>query len=308
MVNNPMKNKTQCSQHRQYQSFRLTLRLSLLVVLSFISINNHADTSIWTVSKGENTVYIGGTFHMLKPSDYPLPQEFKAVYNQVDRLVFETDIAELSKPSFNKKFIKALTLPSGKILADKLSSSAYAALIYYAAENEIDTAALQHLTPQIVALIISLRELEKLGLTAQGVDSYLGKKAARDGKTLSELETIDEQIEYIANISKGNESALIIQTIEDFVNLPEELTQLTTAWRKGDEQTLYELGIKPIRQNYPQVYHSLIVERNNNWLPKIEQLIKQQDDTFILVGAMHLIGEDGLLKQLENRGYKVNQY
>jgi uncharacterized protein YbaP (TraB family) len=61
-------------------------------------------------------------------------------------------------------------------------------------------------------------------------------------------------------------------------------------------------------KDYPKVYQSLLVERNNNWLPKIERLIKQPEEKFILVGALHLIGEDGLLQQLKNRGYQVRHY
>jgi uncharacterized protein YbaP (TraB family) len=286
--------------------FNRSLALSLALLL--MATISQAETSIWKVSSNDNTVYIGGTFHMLKPSDYPLPIEFEDVYKKVDWLVFETDIIELGTPSFNKKFINAMKLPSGQILADKLSSEAYAQLIYYAAKNNIDTADFQYFKPQMIALIISLRELKKLGLTAQGVDNFFGNKAIKDKKVLSELETLDEQIDYIANISKGNESALILQTIEDFKNLPEELNQLTKAWRSGNEQQLEDLGIRPIKKDYPQIYHSLIVERNNNWLPKIEQLIKQPEEKFILVGAMHLIGEDGLLKRLKNRGYRVSRY
>lgn len=283
-------------------------RFATSLVLLLVTTISQAETSIWKVSSKENTVYIGGTFHMLKPSDYPLPKEFEDVYKKVDWLVFETDIIELGNPSFNKKFINAMKLPSGQILADKLSPEAYAQLIYYAAKNKIDTAKFQHFKPQMVALIISLRELKKLGLTAQGVDNFFGEKAVKDKKILSELETLDEQIDYIANISKGNESALILQTIEDFKNLPEELNQLTEAWRTGNKQQLENLGINPIKKDYPQIYRSLIVERNNNWLPKIEQLIKQPEEKFILVGAMHLIGEDGLLEQLENLGYGVSRY
>jgi uncharacterized protein YbaP (TraB family) len=80
------------------------------------------------------------------------------------------------------------------------------------------------------------------------------------------------------------------------------------AWRAGDTENLFISGIKPMMEDYPKVYRSLLVERNNNWLPKIERLIQQPEEKFILVGALHLIGQDGLLQQLKNRGYQVQQY
>ena len=284
------------------------VRLSLIITALLLSCFSSAQTSIWQVSNGKNTVYLGGTFHMLKPSDYPLPLEFEEVYKKVNWLVFETDICQLNSTEFEKKFINTMSLPSGQILADRLSPQAYSGLIHYAAKNNIDTGRLQRFKPQMVCLMISLQELNKLGLTAQGVEQYLGDKAIIDGKKMTELETIDEQIHYVATMGQGNETALILQTLEDLKTLPDDLNIMSTAWRSGDVESLFNTGIKPMMENYPEVYRSLLVERNNNWLPKIEQLIQQPDEKFILVGALHLIGEDGLLQQLRNRGYTVQQY
>lgn len=286
----------------------LLIRLPLILLSLIFALTSHAETSIWQVSNGKNTVYLGGTFHMLKPSDYPLPKEFEQVYKKVNWLVFETDIDQLGSPEFQQKFIKAMSLPSGQILADQLSPQAYSGLIRYASKNNIDTGRLQHFKPQMIGLIISLEELKKFGLTAQGVDDFMGDKARTDGKMVTKLESIDEQINYIATMGQGNESALILQTLDDIKDLPQDLTSLSNAWRSGNSQNLFETGIKPMMEDYPQVYRSLLVERNNNWLPKIERLISQPEQKFILVGALHLVGEDGLLKQLKNKGYQVQQY
>jgi uncharacterized protein YbaP (TraB family) len=284
------------------------IRLPLIITSLLLSCLSHAETSIWQVSNGKNTVYLGGTFHMLKPSDYPLPKEFEEVYKKVNWLVFETDMEQLESPEFQQKFIKAMSLPSGQILADKLSPQAYSGLIHYAAKNNLDTGRLQHFKPQMIGLIISLEELKKFGLTAQGVDDFMGDKAKLDGKMVTKLESIDEQINYIATMGEGNESDLILQTLEDINDLSEDLTIMGNAWRAGDTDNLFITGIKPMMEDYPKVYRSLLVERNNNWLPKIERLIQQPEEKFILVGALHLIGQDGLLQQLKNRGYQVQQY
>lgn len=284
------------------------IRLPLIITSLLLSCISDAETSIWQVSNGKNTVYLGGTFHMLKPSDYPLPKEFEEVYKKVNWLVFETDIEQLESPEFQQKFIKAMSLPSGQILADKLSPQAYSGLIHYAAKNNLDTGRLQHFKPQMIGLIISLEELKKYGLTAQGVDDFMADKAKLDGKMVTKLESIDEQINYIATMGEGNESDLILQTLADINDLSQDLTIMSSAWRAGDRENLFTTGIKPMMEDYPQVYRSLLVERNNNWLPKIERLIKQPEEKFILVGALHLIGEDGLLQQLKNRGYQVQQY
>lgn len=284
------------------------IRLPLIIFIIFLSIASQAKTSIWKISNGTNTLYLGGTFHMLKPSDYPLPKEFEQVYKKVNWLVFETDMDELSTPLFQQKFIESMTLPTGQILADHLSSKAYAELIRYAAKNTIDTARLQRFKPQMVALIITIEELKKLGLTAEGVDTFIGNKAKRDNKIITKLESIDDQIHYISTMGAGNESGLILQTIADMNELPKDLTAMSNAWRKGDDDALFEVGIKPMLDDYPKIYQSLLVERNNNWMAKIEKLIAHPEEKFILVGALHLIGQDGLLQQMKERGYQVQQY
>jgi uncharacterized protein YbaP (TraB family) len=284
------------------------IRLPLIIFILILSLTSTAETSIWEVSNGKNTVYLGGTFHMLKPSDYPLPKEFLEIYNKVEWLVFETDITQLKTDEFQQKLIKAMTLTNGQVLPDQLSPHAYAGLIRYAAKNDIDMGPLQHFRPQMIALMISLKALRKLGLTAEGVDGFLGDKALTDEKKITELESIDEQINFIATMGEDNESALILQTLDDINDFSDDLTIMKDAWRSGNSKSLFETGIKPMKESYPTVYQSLLVDRNNNWLPKIERLIEQPKEKFILVGALHLIGADGLLQQLNNRGYQVQRY
>jgi len=284
------------------------IRLPLIIFTLLLPLLSHAGTSIWQVSDGKNTVYLGGTFHMLKPSDYPLPKEFEQVYKKVNWLVFETDMDQLESSEFQQKFLKSMTLPTGQILADHLSSEAYAELIRYAAKNNMDTGRLQRFKPQMIGLIITIEELQKHGLTAPGVDNYIGEKARKDGKVVTKLESTDDQIRYISTMGEGNESNLILQTLADIEDLPKELNAMSNAWRTGDDEALFESGIKPMLDDYPKIYQSLLVERNNNWMDKIEKLIAQPEEKFILVGALHLVGQDGLLQQLKDRGYQVKQY
>lgn len=291
----------------------MTLIRQLILLFSFtvcflLPIFSQAESSVWQVSDGKNTVYLGGTFHMLKPSDYPLPKEFEQVYNKVNWLVFETDILALENPDFQKYFQQKMKLPSGQILADKLSPKAYAELIRYMSKNDLDIGQFQSFKPQMISLIINILELKKLGLTAQGVDDYFGEKAVNAGKVLSQLESKEDQAHYLANMATGHESRFILQTLADVKELEQELDKLSQAWRSGNVQALYRTGIATMIEDYPQVYQTLMVERNRNWLPRIETLIQQPEKKLILVGALHLVGPDGLLEQLKSKGYQVNQY
>jgi uncharacterized protein YbaP (TraB family) len=60
-------------------------------------------------------------------------------------------------------------------------------------------------------------------------------------------------------------------------------------------------------QSEPQLYQRLLVERNKNWMPKLEALFARRSRALVVVGAAHLVGPDGLLAMLRSKGYKVEQ-
>jgi uncharacterized protein len=78
-------------------------------------------------------------------------------------------------------------------------------------------------------------------------------------------------------------------------------------WRSGDIDSLNNLIIDSMKKDSPKMYQSILVDRNNNWIPKIEQYFATSEVEFVLVGAAHMIGEDGLINLLVKKGYKVTQ-
>ena len=90
------------------------MRLILSLIFSLICLSTLAETSLWKVSNGDKHIYLGGTFHMLAESDYPLPAEFEDTYQKVNWLVFETDISALESAEFQQQFQQAFLLPAGE--------------------------------------------------------------------------------------------------------------------------------------------------------------------------------------------------
>ncbi|ASP39063.1 TraB/GumN family protein [Bacterioplanes sanyensis] len=267
-----------------------------------------AQTFLWQVSKGDQRIWLGGTIHLLKAEDYPLPQEFEHAYSQAQHLVFETDISALGNPQVQQKMAQRMLLQPGQSLPALLNNDARQALIRYVEKNGLSMDQLRDFSPQWVALLITVGELNRLGMNQEGVDAYFDRLAREHGKTIGELESVGEQIEFIATMAEGRESELILQTIADTALLAQQMDGLRDAWRQGDRATLSRLGLDPMRSDYPKVYDSLIVKRNNNWLPKIERLFHQQPNALVLVGALHLVGPDGLLQQLQQKGYHIEYF
>jgi len=161
--------------------------------------------------------------------------------------------------------------------------------------------------PGLVVSTLQIMEFQKLGFTPQGVDAYFNNRAIDDAKPVGELETVQAQIDYIANMGEGNESDFILLSLSDMQEIATTMEDLIGAWRAGNNNALAELFVDEMKAESEELYESLLVERNSNWLPIIEQMFSQGENEFVLVGAAHLVGEDGLLSMLEAKGYQVEQ-
>jgi uncharacterized protein len=266
-----------------------------------------AESSVWKITKGSSTVYMGGTVHMLRASDLPLPPEFERAFAASSVLVFETDIAATQSPAMQKTIMEKGVFTDGKSLETELSAKAWAAVETYCQKSGLPADQMKTFRPWLFVIMTAALEMQKLGLSAEGVDQHLFNKAGPAGKKTGELETIDEQIAFLVNMGKGHESEMVIKSIEDAEKVATLIPPMIAAWKAGDLSKLDSLVVNEVRQKYPMLYGDLFLKRNEAWLPKIEALAKSPEVEFVLVGAAHVAGEEGLLAQLEKRGYKVEQ-
>jgi hypothetical protein len=266
-----------------------------------------AATSLWEVRSAGSIAYLGGTCHVLRPSDYPLPAEFGRAYNAVQAVVFEADPGQMASSEVQQMIMSGAVYQDGRTLSEVLSPATYANLKNYCQRRGIPLEHLERFKPAILAVTLLTFELQKLGVDAGGVDQYFHGKAVADGKSIDALETARQQVEFILDMGQGNEDAFMASCLEDMERLNEVFDHLITAWRAGDEATLEALTATEVREKFPAVYKMLFTDRNRAWLPAIEAYMRTPQPELILVGAGHLVGEDGLLAMLRQRGYQVRK-
>ena len=279
----------------------------LFVLLIFPSVC-FSETSLWQISKNGNDLFLGGTIHMLKKEDYPLPVEFSEAFKKSDKLVFETDIEMAQTPEFGKKMAKMFTLPPGKSLNGVLNKKTLKKLEKHLAERNIPIDSFLHFKPSMVVLVLTVIELKKMGMVDIGVDQYFHNKAKEAGKTIGYFETVDEQLAFLLTMGDGNENEMIINTINDMSRMEAMMAVIKSAWLNGDENKLAAVTLTEMIRDFPNLYQTLLVKRNNNWMPHIERMMTDKKVEMVLVGALHLVGKDGLLQQLRNKGYTVKQF
>lgn len=284
------------------------IRYSLSFLLLVFSFPVYAESSVWTVEKDDNKLFIGGTIHLLTASDYPLPVAYEKAYAGSVKVVLETDMQKLQSPEFQATMMRELSYSDGRNLQQVVNKNTYLALEQFFAMRGIPMATIIGFKPGMVSTMMTMVELQRLGLVGIGVDTYYSTKSINDRKQLGQLETVETQLAFIANMGAGQADQILTYTLADIERLPGLMKSMKQAWRHGNMAKLKEIGITPLKNEFPNIHQALLVDRNNAWMPQIVAMLKTSEVEFVLVGALHLAGDDGLLSQLAAQGYKVQQF
>ncbi len=279
----------------------------LIIILSSFTHFLFAESSVWKVSKGNNQLFLGGTIHLLSKQDYPLPPEFDQAYQQSQLLVFEVEPDLVNSLAAQQKFIEYAMYTDGTTLSDVLDQATYRLLSNFLSVRGLSVDGFKTMKPGMLSVVLTVLELQRLGLAGQGVDEFFNKKSKKDNKPQLALETIDDQFQALSALGAGRENDVIRHSINEAEKISSTMQKIKQAWRAGDNQALLDITVKQSLDRFPGLYDALLVQRNNRWLPQIENLLTTAEVEYVLVGALHLVGDDGLLTLLGNRGYKVER-
>jgi len=284
---------------------RWAMRLCALVALPLLILLPlaHAGSPVWKIAKGNSHIYLGGTIHLLGQADWPLPDAFDQAFGSADILVFETDLAATQTPEFGQKMMGQLTYSGGRSLKDRIRPATFQALGRFAKARGLAPADLTPFKPGLVMVFLTMAQMKQLGIAGKGVDEFYFEKANEHHLPVRFLESPTAQIRFLSDIGKKNEDEMIRYIIKDVGKLPGLVGRVKTAWRNGDLPTLYAATTGPLKKDFPRLYRSLMVSRNTSWLPKIKEMLATPAVEFILVGAAHLAGNDGLIHRLATAGY-----
>ena len=272
---------------------------------------------LWKVSDADNSVYLLGSFHLLKPGDYPLSKDVDDAFADSKALVFEIPPEEIGSPSLAMQMSQAALRTDGTQLDGDLSPGLRAQLQAWQAANAaglqkigLAPQVLQMFEPWFVGLTVSVIDMASHGLDPKlGLDEHLAVEAEAKGKPTSGLETGAQQIAFLDHMDHDEQLQFLDEALTESAQGQKELEILHTAWRAADVATLWDGMAADMKHNYPKLYQHINVERNDAWVPKIEQFLKApgRDDTLVVVGALHLLGNDGVVEKLRARGYKVER-
>lgn len=289
-------------------NFLSTLFLAALLLLGSATPLFAQDRHLlWNVDAGEGRVTLMGSIHTLRPGDYPLPSVYERAYNDATAVVFETDIARMNDPAVQERLLSLGLYPEGETLRGHLAPEAHEALATALRDRGLPPEQFERFKPWFCAFTLMMLELQRLGFSAvHGLDVHFFNRAAQDGKQLFHLESAEAQIEHLASLGQRRQEKLLLQSLQDLEVLESKAAGMTEAWRKGDAKGLDEI-IQMGFDGFPEIYDRLITQRNRDWLPRIEDLIKGGENVLVIVGAGHLVGSDSLVRLLKDRGHRLEQ-
>ncbi|WP_147651322.1 TraB/GumN family protein [Vulcaniibacterium gelatinicum] len=266
---------------------------------------------LWKVSDADNSLYLLGSFHLLKPDDYPLAAEVDAAFADAEALVFEVAPEELAaQAEVAAKFQQAAQYADGLSLSKVVPAQTLQKLEKMAAMSGASLATMENVEPWAVNLGLLIGVSQALGFRPeQGLDRHLMQRAAEAKKPAAGLETLDSQFAALDATPHAEQVADLDEFLSDPQKAIGKLLDMHAAWRAGDADKLDGTLRQEMARERPATYKRINVDRNRAWLPKLEARLKQPgtDDTLVVVGALHLLGSDGVVEMLRAKGYKVER-
>jgi uncharacterized protein YbaP (TraB family) len=263
---------------------------------------------LWRVRSAKNTVHVLGSLHLAKKEIYPLSQKVENAFEQAEILVVEANVNDMRKMDAQKLMERAF-YPPPDTLEKHVSIETYGWVKKEARGLGISIELIDKQKPWFLSMTLVALEGLRLGLDPDlGIDKYFLSKA-EGKKKIVELESLDDQIDLLSNFSDKDQELFLIYTLKDLNIMEQEVSELTQAWTRGDTKGMESILTRSLSEDkrlFP-IFEKLIYERNRKMVSKIEDFLKTKETYLVIIGAGHLVGNQGVIEILKGKGYLVEQ-
>ena len=293
-------------------TFNMSRILAVLGVLSLVVLPTFAQEAaksfLWRVEgPGASVAYLLGSLHVLTPEFYPLSPAINKAFAGSKTLVEEVDFDEMNDPAQMINALGKAMLTDGRTLEQLVAPSTFAEVSRRAEKAGLPMMAIQRMKPWLVAITLMGPTLQAAGFKAElGVDRHFFDRAKAAGLKRQSLETLVYQIDRFDQLSPKLQEDMLISGMKDLDTQVGNVNEMARQWAAGDVKALEKSLLISIEESR-ELYDRLLVERNRNWVPHVEACLTNNSGCFVVVGAAHLVGPDGLPVLLAKKGYKVTQ-
>lgn len=259
-----------------------------------------AASPVWKITDTNGgTLFLGGSMHALRKSDYPLPSAFEQAFAKSDRLVFEDEEGKAE----SDKIFKSGEYPRGDSLKNHVDPRTYAYVIKFFGLLGVPEAQVAKYRPWALTLMLWSPSLRGLSHDL-GVEGHFGQRARKKKMPVSGLVSAREHLSVFTGLSDRQSEGVLLLTF-----IPRDTgsySDTIKAWKRGEADRLWR-ETHDAFSDYPAFGERILEARNRAWMPKIEGFVRSGHTYFVIVGMGHLGGPEGLLRLLKKRGYRVEQ-
>ncbi len=286
--------------------------LSLVVFSSAQAVNDKA--FIWQVTSDNSVVYLTGSIHFADKSFYPLRQEIEDAFDRSKYLVVELNVNQMDHDAYDQLVSQKGMYKEGKTIKDVISHETWLQLKQRLQQLDVDYDNVKKLKPGILVLTLSAIHAMHMGLDPQlGIDVHFLQKAMQQPKKqIIELETLEQQISLFLNVGDGE--LLLKESLHSLDEAEELMDDMVRYWKRGDESQMNKLLFEDAIDLYPtftEIYDRLFYQRNQQMAAKIDVMLKQKSAEktyyFVVVGSGHLLGKEGIVNVLQEKGYEIKR-
>ncbi len=268
--------------------------------------NGYNNSLIYKIQSDTNTVYLLGSLHALAEEYYPLTRSFTYSYYNSQKVIFEIDPEILFSTTPKPEIEQQSMFTNGMTLKKALTPKTYGLLIKKLREMGINPKDVAKYKPwKIYMLVGSTLDSAKDFRPDLGIERYFYQKAKDAGKATGGLETLQDQLNVFDKLSFKEQEALLLEVLQGGKTQEKRFVQMVKSWHQGNLNGM-EQFVETFKA-YPRFYQAILVKRNHNWVPQIEEFLKDTKNYFVVVGVAHLAGEDGLLALLRDKGYTLER-
>lgn len=297
---------------RRYMSPNLAALFTLIASIlpacgQAVSKSDAPKGSVWVVESPTTKLYLCGTIHLLRKTDFPLSTAYDTAYADSQRLVFELPPGTARDPKLATTMLASGTFEKGRSLADSIKPETLDNLDTWVKRRGLTAGQLDQYKPWYVALTVSMVEYAALGADPKlGVDQIFEQRAEDDHKPGDGLETVDFQLRLFTGLTNDEQRELMEQTLAEVRTLPEVFTKMINSWRDGDADALHQMLFEEA-EKYPTLMNKFLTQRNARWIKQLEHYLAGKEHVMVLVGTGHLGGKGGVIDLLKARGYAVKR-
>ncbi|MBX3481703.1 MAG: TraB/GumN family protein [Caulobacter sp.] len=295
--------------NREFLMFRSLRRLAALAVslIVFVAAPALAQPAMWVIKDEDSTIYLFGTIHILKPDVQWRTEAFDKAFASSDEVWLE--VIDNNDQAATAKLVQAVGLDPANPLSKRLTADEWARLSAATEKMGFPAANLEPMKPWLAGITLSVVPMLKAGFDPQkGVDNTLKADAGGKEKPLRAFETTEQQMMFFDQMPIKVQVAFLMSGVDEADEGPAALDSMVSAWSAGDTKGLEDQLVAPMRDEYPELYQVLLVDRNEAWAKVLEERLAGKGISFVAVGSAHLLGPDSVQAALARRGIKAERF